>query len=164
MREQAQTEASRIVEHAHAQISAERQHAVTTLRAEVGALATALAGRIVGESLEDDERSGRVVDRFLADLETLETSQEAAQDGAVDGAVMLRGASAEALAGLSEKLGKSGTLAEAAKTGEELFGVVRILRSDAALRRVLTDSSVDRRRRTGSGRDGLRLGGRRRAR
>jgi F-type H+-transporting ATPase subunit b len=81
MREQAQVEASRIVEHAHAQISAERQHAVATLRAEVGALATTLAGRIVGESLEDDERSGRVVDRFLADLETLETSEEAAQDG-----------------------------------------------------------------------------------
>ena len=81
MREQAQSEAGRIVEHAHAQISAERQHAVTTLRAEVGALATALAGRIVGESLEDDERSGRVVDRFLADLETLETSQVTARDG-----------------------------------------------------------------------------------
>ena len=82
MREQAQAEAGRIVEHAHSQISAERQHAVATLRAEVGALATALAGRIVGESLEDDERSGRVVDRFLADLETLETAQETAQDGA----------------------------------------------------------------------------------
>ncbi|HEX5862176.1 MAG TPA: F0F1 ATP synthase subunit B [Nocardioides sp.] len=81
MREQAQTEAGRIVEHAHAQIAAERQQAVTTLRSEVGALATALAGRIVGESLEDDERSGRVVDRFLADLETLEAS-ETAQDGA----------------------------------------------------------------------------------
>jgi len=82
MREQAQAEAARIVEHAHAQISAERQHAVTSLRAEVGALATALAGRIVGESLVDDERSGRVVDRFLADLETLEASKETAQDGA----------------------------------------------------------------------------------
>jgi F-type H+-transporting ATPase subunit b len=81
MREQAQVEAGRIVEHAHSQISAERQHAVTTLRAEVGALATSLAERIVGESLEDDERSGRVVDRFLADLETLETSKEAVQDG-----------------------------------------------------------------------------------
>jgi F-type H+-transporting ATPase subunit b len=82
MREQAQAEAGRIVEHAHTQISAERQHAVSTLRAEVGALATALAGRIVGESLEDDERSGRVVDRFLADLETLETAEETSQDGA----------------------------------------------------------------------------------
>jgi F-type H+-transporting ATPase subunit b len=77
MREQAQTEASRIVEHAQAQISAERQQALTTLRAEVGTLATSLAGRIVGESLEDDERSSRVVDRFLADLESLETSKDA---------------------------------------------------------------------------------------
>jgi F-type H+-transporting ATPase subunit b len=77
MREQAQSEASRIVEHAQAQISAERQQALTTLRAEVGSLATSLAGRIVGESLEDDERSARVVDRFLADLESLETSKSA---------------------------------------------------------------------------------------
>jgi F-type H+-transporting ATPase subunit b len=75
MRQQAQTEAARIVEHAHTQIEAERQQAVTSLRAEVGSLATALAGRIVGESLEDDERSNRVVDRFLADLETLESAR-----------------------------------------------------------------------------------------
>jgi len=77
MREQAQTESARIVEHGKSQIEAERQHAVTTLRAEVGTLATSLAGRIVGESLEDDERSNRVVERFLADLETLEASTAA---------------------------------------------------------------------------------------
>ena len=82
MREQAQAEASRIVEHAQAQIAAERQQAVASLRAEVGALATTLAGRIVGESLEDDERSNRVVDRFLADLDTLEASEAAGQSGA----------------------------------------------------------------------------------
>lgn len=70
MREQAQTEAGRIVEHGKAQIEAERQQAVTSLRAEVGTLATTLAGRIVGESLDDDARQGRVVERFLADLET----------------------------------------------------------------------------------------------
>jgi len=78
LREQAQAEANRIVEHAHAQIQAERQQALASLRAEVGTLATTLAGRIVGESLEDDARSGRVVERFLADLEALETSQAAA--------------------------------------------------------------------------------------
>lgn len=78
MREQGQAEQARIIEHGHAQIAAERQQAVTSLRAEVGTLATSLAGRIVGESLEDDERSGRVVDRFLADLETLEDSRAAA--------------------------------------------------------------------------------------
>lgn len=82
LREQAQAEANRIVEHAHAQIQAERQQALTSLRAEVGTLATTLAGRIVGESLDDDERSGRVVDRFLADLETLEASQAAGSNGA----------------------------------------------------------------------------------
>jgi F-type H+-transporting ATPase subunit b len=78
MREQAQAESARIVEHGKAQIEAERQQAVTQLRAEVGTLATTLAGRIVGESLEDDARASRVVDRFLADLE----SQEAQSQGA----------------------------------------------------------------------------------
>jgi F-type H+-transporting ATPase subunit b len=82
MRQQAQTEAARIVENGHQQIAAERQHAVTSLRAEVGTLATTLAGRIVGESLDDDERSGRVVDRFLADLDTLEAAKAAGPNGA----------------------------------------------------------------------------------
>ena len=70
MREQAQAESTRIVEHGKSQIEAERQQAVTSLRAEVGALATGLAGRIVGESLDDEARQSRVVDRFLAELET----------------------------------------------------------------------------------------------
>jgi F-type H+-transporting ATPase subunit b len=69
MRESAQEESTRIVDHGKAQIESERQQAVTSLRAEVGTLATALAGRIVGESLEDEDRAQRVVDRFLADLE-----------------------------------------------------------------------------------------------
>lgn len=75
MREQAQAESGRIVENGKSQIEAERQQALTSLRAEVGTLATALAGRIVGESLDDDERSGRVVDRFLADLELHESAR-----------------------------------------------------------------------------------------
>ena len=82
MREQGESEKARIIDGAHTQIAAERQQAVASLRAEVGTLATTLAGRIVGESLEDDERSGRVVDRFLADLDALETSKSAAQNGA----------------------------------------------------------------------------------
>jgi F-type H+-transporting ATPase subunit b len=70
MREQAQSEAARIVSLAHNQIEAERKQAVSSLRAEVGTLATSLAGRIVGESLDDEARQSRVVDRFLAELET----------------------------------------------------------------------------------------------
>ena len=79
MREQGQAEQARIIEHGHAQITAERAAAVASLRAEVGTLATSLAGRIVGESLDDDERSARVVDRFLADLESIQSSEAAAQ-------------------------------------------------------------------------------------
>jgi F-type H+-transporting ATPase subunit b len=82
-REQAQVEAKRIVDHGHAQLEAERKQALASLRSEVGTLATELASRIVGESLEDDERANRVVDRFLADLETMETAEAAGQqDGA----------------------------------------------------------------------------------
>jgi F-type H+-transporting ATPase subunit b len=69
MREQAQAESRRITEQAHQQIEADRVQAVTSLRAQVGTLATDLAGRIVGESLEDDARQRRVVDRFLDELE-----------------------------------------------------------------------------------------------
>jgi F-type H+-transporting ATPase subunit b len=69
MREQAQAESARILEHGKVQIEAERQHAVTSLRSEVGSLATGLAGRIVGESLDDEARQSRVVERFLAELE-----------------------------------------------------------------------------------------------
>jgi F-type H+-transporting ATPase subunit b len=69
MREQAQAEARRITESAQAQIEAERQQALTSLRTEVGTLATELASRIVGESLTDEARQSRMVDRFLDDLE-----------------------------------------------------------------------------------------------
>lgn len=68
-REKAQIEADRIIEHAHAQIEADRKSAFASLRRDVGSLATTLAGRIVGESMDDDQRQGRVVERFLADLE-----------------------------------------------------------------------------------------------
>jgi len=69
MREEAQAEARRLTEAANAQIEAERQQALASLRTEVGALATDLAGRIVGESLQDEARQSRVVDRFLDDLD-----------------------------------------------------------------------------------------------
>lgn len=68
-REQAQVEADRVTANAHAQIEVERAQTLAQLKNEVGTLATALAGKIVGESLEDDERQKRAVDRFLADLE-----------------------------------------------------------------------------------------------
>ncbi|WP_300682435.1 F0F1 ATP synthase subunit B [Nocardioides sp.] len=77
MRAQAQSEATRIVEHGKTQIEAERQQAITSLRAEVGTLATGLAGKIVAESLEDEARQSRVVERFLAELESVDARNEA---------------------------------------------------------------------------------------
>jgi F-type H+-transporting ATPase subunit b len=47
---------------------------VNQLRGEVGSLATELASRIVGESLDDDERQRRVVDRFISELESSDTT------------------------------------------------------------------------------------------
>lgn len=70
MREQAQVEANRITETAHKQVEAERQQAYVQLRGEVGAISTALASKIVGESLEDEARQRGIVDRFLTDLES----------------------------------------------------------------------------------------------
>jgi len=69
LRARAQEEAARITAQAHASIEAERQAAITSLRQEVGSLATDLASKIVGEALEDQVRQSRVVDRFLEDLE-----------------------------------------------------------------------------------------------
>jgi F-type H+-transporting ATPase subunit b len=69
LRTKAAEEAARITAAATAAIEAERQQAVTSLRNEVGALATELAGKIVGEALDDQVRQSRIVDRFIADLE-----------------------------------------------------------------------------------------------
>ncbi|WP_332663697.1 F0F1 ATP synthase subunit B [Aeromicrobium sp.] len=69
LRAQAQAEAERITATAHAQIEAERAQVLAQLKGEVGSMATQLAGRIVGESLDDDARQKRTVERFIAELE-----------------------------------------------------------------------------------------------
>ncbi len=61
-------ERERIIASANSQIEADRQQALTALRAEVGSLAVELASRIVGESLADEARQARMVDRFLGEL------------------------------------------------------------------------------------------------
>jgi F-type H+-transporting ATPase subunit b len=75
MREKASADATRINESAHKQIEAERQQAVVQLRSEVGRLATDRASRIVGESLADEARQSRVVERFLTELEQADAGE-----------------------------------------------------------------------------------------
>jgi F-type H+-transporting ATPase subunit b len=69
MREQGQAEYARLTAAAQTQIQSDRQQALTSLRAEIGALSVELASKVVGESLENEARQRRTVDRFLEQLE-----------------------------------------------------------------------------------------------
>ena len=66
----AREESDRIIAAGRESLQAERAGIVRDLRAEMGTLAVTLAGKIVGESLEDEARQRGTVDRFLADLES----------------------------------------------------------------------------------------------
>ncbi|MEX5716767.1 F0F1 ATP synthase subunit B [Geodermatophilus maliterrae] len=69
LRAQAQEESARIVARGEEQLASSRQSVVNELRGQIGALAVDLAGRVVGESLEDDARRRGTVDRFLDQLD-----------------------------------------------------------------------------------------------
>lgn len=69
MRAEGQRQREEIITAGHAQIEADRKAAASALRQDVGKLATELAGKLVGESLEDHARQSRVIDRFLDELE-----------------------------------------------------------------------------------------------
>jgi len=78
MREQAQSEAARITATSRQQIETDRLAAQAQLRVELGRLAAELAGRIIGERLDDDARQRRTVDRFLDELEAADASGDGA--------------------------------------------------------------------------------------
>ncbi|BAC70596.2 MULTISPECIES: F0F1 ATP synthase subunit B [Streptomyces] len=69
MRAEGQRQREEIIAAGHAQLEADRKAAAQALRQDVGTLATDLAGKLVGESLEDHARQSRVIDRFLDGLE-----------------------------------------------------------------------------------------------
>ncbi|MER7764618.1 F0F1 ATP synthase subunit B [Streptomyces sp. NPDC097619] len=69
LRAEGQRQREEIVAAGHAQIEADRKAASQALRQDVGKLATDLAGKLVGESLEDHARQSRTIDRFLDELE-----------------------------------------------------------------------------------------------
>lgn len=80
LRAEGQRQREEIVSAGHAVIDAERAVAEAELREQVGALATELAGKIVGESMADYARDSGVVDRFLEELRTAQPSQAAKGD------------------------------------------------------------------------------------
>jgi F-type H+-transporting ATPase subunit b len=69
MRAEGQRQREEIIAAGHAQIAADRKQAAQALRQDVGKLATDLAGKLVGESLDDHARQSRTIDRFLDELE-----------------------------------------------------------------------------------------------
>ncbi|GAA3180278.1 F0F1 ATP synthase subunit B [Streptomyces ramulosus] len=69
MRAEGQRQREEIIAAGHAQIEADRKQAAQSLRQDVGKLATDLAGKLVGESLEDHARQSRTIDRFLDEIE-----------------------------------------------------------------------------------------------
>ncbi|MFC8505960.1 F0F1 ATP synthase subunit B [Streptomyces sp. NPDC057411] len=69
MKAEGQRQREEIVAAGHAQIEADRKAASAALRQDVGKLATDLAAKLVGESLEDVARQSRTIDRFLDELE-----------------------------------------------------------------------------------------------
>ena len=138
MREQAQAEAAR---HRRARAHADRGGAPArrsrSLRREVGALATSLAGRIVGESLDDEARQSRVVERFLADLESPSRSAPAGR-----GALM-RGASPSRSTRLDRGLGSAlEGGADAARSATTCSPSPTCCVAEPGLRRALTDPSA----------------------
>jgi F-type H+-transporting ATPase subunit b len=90
LRAQAQAESARIVARGEEQLAANRQSVVNELRGQIGALAVDLAGRVVGESLEDEARRRGTVDRFLDSLDGM--SAGGATDGRTGSTVFVPGA------------------------------------------------------------------------
>ncbi|MFD7920033.1 F0F1 ATP synthase subunit B [Streptomyces sp. NPDC059740] len=81
MRAEGQRQREEIIAAGHAQIEADRKQAAQTLRQDVGRLATELAGKIVGESLADQARQSRTIDRFLDGLENKAADPAKAEAG-----------------------------------------------------------------------------------
>jgi len=77
LRTQAQEESARITARGEEQLAASRQQVVNELRGQIGSMAVSLAGRVVGESLEDDARRRGTVDRFLDELDGMSASTSA---------------------------------------------------------------------------------------
>jgi F-type H+-transporting ATPase subunit b len=78
-RDEARAAAEEVTRLAEERLQAQHRQALNELRAEVGKLAGDLAGRIVGESLADEELQRRGGDRFLAELATSEPVEQSQQ-------------------------------------------------------------------------------------
>ena len=80
IRDDARAEASHIIADARSRaesdaaqitsIESQQQQALVSLKGEVGVLATALAGKILGSKLENDDVQSSMIDRMIADMDS----------------------------------------------------------------------------------------------
>ncbi len=68
-REEAVRQRESIVAAGHAQLAADRNSAVSVLKADLGKLAVELADKIIGERATDAALQERIIDRFLDELD-----------------------------------------------------------------------------------------------
>ena len=68
-RSEARAAASQVTAQAEVQIAADRSQATSALTRQIGEMAVTLAGKVVGQSLTDDDRVRQTVEDFIADLE-----------------------------------------------------------------------------------------------
>ena len=130
------TEAARITEAATAQIASERQQ-VARRAASRGRRRwpSTLAGRVVGESLEDEARQRRTVERFLDGLE------DAAPAARPRDGPLMQGASRAAARGRARRASRSRSPlpsgAGSSEVSEGLYAVAALLDREPSLRRAL---------------------------
>lgn len=68
-RTRAESEANQITENAQRSIKSQQQQALVSLKGEVGTLATALAGKILGSQLQSDAVQSSMINSIIADSE-----------------------------------------------------------------------------------------------
>ncbi|KAB7791050.1 F0F1 ATP synthase subunit B [Bifidobacterium leontopitheci] len=69
-RSRAESDAAQITANAQRSIESQQQQAMVSLKGEVGALATALAGKILGAKLESDDVQSSMIDKMIDELDT----------------------------------------------------------------------------------------------
>ncbi|WP_291527184.1 F0F1 ATP synthase subunit B [Bifidobacterium sp. UBA744] len=67
-RSRAETEAAQITANAQRSIASQQQQALVSLKGEVGVIATALAGKILGSKLEDNDVQSSMIDSLIDDV------------------------------------------------------------------------------------------------
>ena len=69
-RTRAENDAAQITATAQRSIESQQQQARGSIKGEVGVLATALAGKILGSKLENDDVQSSMIDQMIADLDS----------------------------------------------------------------------------------------------